>query len=114
MLGYVSNFAGSWGEGCIFYAYLYGRKPSGIYAERYVRRSAEGVHGKPDFPHTTTIGIRGYRVMRSALERWADTADTSYGTVKIKRIRCTAYAVCRSMRVSVKFAPGQGEGFQSL
>ncbi len=38
------------------------------------------------FRHTTTIGIRRYRVMRSALERWADTADTSYGTVKIKRI----------------------------
>jgi len=49
MLGYVSEILGRC-QGCFLYACLYEEKPSGIYVERYVRRSAEGVHGKPDFP----------------------------------------------------------------
>lgn len=38
------------------------------------------------FSHTTTIGIRRYRVERTALPREGLTAETSYGKVRAKRI----------------------------
>lgn len=87
MLGYVSEILLEAGARDAFFTPIYMKKNRPAYMLSVMcggvqRECMESLI----FRHTTTIGIRRYRVMRSALERWADTADTSYGTVKIKRI----------------------------
>lgn len=48
------------------------------------------------FANTTTIGIRRQLMQRSVLQRKADTANTSFGTVQVKRCTLPADGTVRS------------------
>lgn len=67
------------------------------------------------FLHTTTIGIRKYRVERRTLPRQSITAETSYGTVQVKKIRRPDGICCMPEYESVREICGRtGEGFSKV
>lgn len=87
MLGHVSDILLEAGAKDVFFTPIYMKKNRPAYmlsvmCERAQRECMESLV----FRHTTTIGIRRYAVTRSVLERREAAAETSYGTVKIKRI----------------------------
>lgn len=67
------------------------------------------------FLHTTTIGIRSYRVERRTLPRQSLAAETSYGAVRIKKIERPDGTCCMPEYESVReICERTGEGFAKV
>lgn len=83
----------------------------GVLCEEEKRKQLEDLI----FVHTTTIGIRRYRVERRALFRKTLTAETSYGMVEIKEIE-RPDGVCRTPEYeSIRsICDRTGESFQRV